>query len=430
MQKVNVLGGSSSSSSQSRKPCLGILTRTVVTKAKDLLYSNLPSDDVELERFREKQRWRLQKKASSLLPGERVGACCRELGYGQEMVQIQAGVVDGRRKARFTGLMRCDSVWGCIICAARICYGRQLELQQGVEIHEARGRSAFLLSLTMQHKASERIDDTLDEFKKSVKTLKQSRAWRSLNENLVGHVSALEVTRGTTNGFHPHMHILLFCEPPMITPRGVQIGGFGLEPPKSLTRELTKAWLKALKKNGRKALEGVGLDLRGKKAGKNFAASYVAKWGMDSELARGDKKRGSGCSMTPFELLAAACLEELTSEERDAFGRLFQSYYYAFKGRKQLTWSPGLKKKLLIEEVEDSEIEEVFKIEWERDIVRVAWRSVLHHEDEARLLNLAREGRYEECNDLICWHTRQGFFLEPDRPVSASEFTNEFDFLF
>lgn len=188
------------------------------------------------------------------------------------------------------------------------------------------------------------------------------------------------------------MHILIFCTE----------GETDLHPQTWEIEVLSQAWLKALKRYDREAIDKIGLDLQSGDA----AGRYVAKWGIDAELARADVKRGSLGSMTPFELLRASRLERLTEEEREAFGVLFRSYYWAFKGRSQLTWSPGLKAKLLVakEEVE-GEIGDLSAAKIDPEFVVfisfIVWQQITRQELEAELLILARRGKYKRVLEVI-----------------------------
>ena len=361
---------------------LGIVTKTVVKRAKSLICNLSFESEVERKNWKVRQKYKDLRQAQKLLPYERISFCQRNLAFGAEKVCLEAG----NKKSRYKGLVSCGSVWGCPVCAGRKASVRQTELKRALSNHKG---SVWLMTLTMKHHRGEDIKDTLDAFKKAVKRFKQSTVWRSFPQ--VGHVSATEVTWNPDGGWHPHAHILMFCED----------GETDLHPGTWEIEAFSKAWLKALKKEGREALDKIGLDL---KSGES-AGNYVAKWGMDAEMSRNDSKKGRDGSLTPFELLRLSRIEGLSDEEQSAFGFLFQSYYEAFKGRSQLTWSPGLKKKLSVD-LDESDLKSDLKSDLNENILQEgevdfrvemtlrAWRVILYKELEVDLLIAARMGEY------------------------------------
>ena len=66
-------------------------------------------------------------------------------------------------------------------------------------------------------------------------------------------------------------------------------------------------------------------------------------------MTKGHSKKGREGGLTPFDLLRQ-------SVEMPEYGRLFQIYASAFKGKQQLHWSRGLKDLLGIIEQSDEEL--------------------------------------------------------------------------
>ena len=86
--------------------------------------------------------------------------------------------------------------------------------------------------------------------------------------------------------------------------------------------------------------------------GATAAGNYVGKWGAAEELALSGKKSGRA-GRSPFQLLADY------ADQNDArAGALFAEFAGVFKGRRQLVWSPGLKKLAGIDEVSDEQAAE------------------------------------------------------------------------
>ena len=180
----------------------------------------------------------------------------------------------------------------------------------------------------------------------------------------VGHITATEVTHGV-NGWHPHYHILLFFTKPIDT--------------KDLRGFLAKCWQNCCDKSGLKipSLEH-GCDLRDGK----YADKYVSKWGLADEVTKGHIKKGKEGSATPWDLLRQS------EEGCKKAGHLFQVFSDAFKGKRQLSWSKGLKSLLRVDVREDEELAQVT----DKDSVAVdilameLWRLILRYKSRADYL--------------------------------------------
>jgi len=81
------------------------------------------------------------------------------------------------------------------------------------------------------------------------------------------------------------------------------------------------------------------------------ASAYVSKWGLEDEMTKGHTKKAAK-GETPFDFLRAVLAD---SSDKEA-GRLFVEFAEAFKGKRQLTWSPDLKRRFGIGEVSDEEL--------------------------------------------------------------------------
>jgi len=169
--------------------------------------------------------------------------------------------------------------------------------------------------------------------------MRNRKGWRRWADQvgLQGSIRSLEVVYGQ-NGPHIHLHLLLFLS-------------FSEKPNAS---ELTSYWKSASLAAGfpQREIETAGfdshsVDLRDG----NKAARYVSKWGLESELTKSHTKRGKAGSRTAFDLLDAYAAGDLEA------GELFREHALAFKGKRQLVWSTGLRAKLgLDDEKSDQEL--------------------------------------------------------------------------
>ena len=77
------------------------------------------------------------------------------------------------------------------------------------------------------------------------------------------------------------------------------------------------------------------------------------KWAFSQEVVLSDRKEGQAGHYSPFQLL------DLIRQGKTEFIDVFREYFYAFKGRKQLSFSRGLRKLLgMGKEADDKELAE------------------------------------------------------------------------
>jgi len=222
--------------------------------------------------------------------------------------------------ATLTGLNRCGNIWTCPVCAAKVAEARRAELNDGLVSHLGNGGAAYLMTLTFPHEADHPMAELLEKLGKARQRLQNSRAWKRImaDAGRIGAVASLEVTISQENGWHPHLHLLIFANPQ----------GFGEGEPMNeqgdlispAIIELKHAWVNILLKTGlgeqRKLHDMLqhALNVRGG----NQAAEYIAKygrderWGQSSEMTKHYAKQGGAGQrdgldhFTPFQLLAWA----------------------------------------------------------------------------------------------------------------------------
>jgi hypothetical protein len=295
--------------------------------------------------------------------------------------------------ARYAGTVTCGSVWTCPVCAGRIAEARRLELQLAIRRWAEQGGKVYLMTLTAPHTRELALTTFLELFKKALQRFKNCATYKRISKQHLraGSVRSKEVTYGA-NGWHPHTHDLVFAAD------GVLDDHHGIE-------ELRQEWVRILIKVGlgesskRTDMLAHAFDIRGG----DYAADYVAKfgrqpefeeWGVSDELTRSHSKTSSKAGhMTPFALLIA----HEKGEVRDDFnpGELFIEYANAFEHERMLYWSPGLKKKLGIDDYSDEDLARA-PLPMEERICELdgdQWRLVLSREARGELLFwAAKEG--------------------------------------
>ncbi len=293
--------------------------------------------DPERYRLARRRRYEAQATAAALLPGERVSRC----GWRPIEGHIGISCRDGRH---FVSNVRvCGSVWTCPNCASKVATRRADELNAAVNSWTDQGGSVWLLTLTIDHVRKNTLEDLVKRFTEAMRKLwagKWSASWRS-DSGQVGIVRNIEVTWGATNGWHPHCHALLFvgsdevsCFESRIKERWQSVAarfGFSVSLKRGATLDLVT--------DGRVVSDYVNKD-------------ETATWGAAHELTWANIKTARGQRFTPFALLAACDLSEVS-----AAPALFQEYADAFKGRRQLYWSKGLRDLLQLDiELSDQDV--------------------------------------------------------------------------
>lgn len=261
------------------------------------------------------QRWEMQTVARTILQHKRLSQCYR--------IAIDQVRVWRRPTAStyYRGLRVCGMVWACPVCAAKIAERKRLELIAAMDQHRAAGGSVLMLTLTVPHSREDEAFSLTDRLLKAFTAFGGGkRSWKALLPGVVGSVRALEVTHGLANGWHPHLHVLVFLEQDVDR--------------EHYERILLEQWAKVTKRHGLANVNEHGLRLDGaEKAGK-----YATKWGLEDEMTKAHLKQArKGGNRTPWALLA-----DYTQGDKHA-GHLFREFFGAFQSRHQLVWSRGLR---------------------------------------------------------------------------------------
>lgn len=364
------------------KASLGIYAKSVNRETQKPAKTNISS----------RLRWKLQRAAQGLLQEYRVSACSRR--RKGEAVRVLRHKESGR--AHFNGLETCGSVWHCPICSARITEHRRAELQAAINAWVKQGGEVYLMTLTFPH---DRADDLrwLERAQaRALKRFKNSKGYKAImaEAGRLGNIRALEITWGAWHGWHPHTHDLIFARRGMLP----------------LLQRLQALWIDAVIAEGLATRDQLNdlLEAAFDVQNGDYAAEYVAKfgfepalesqitagetWGAARELTQGMVKGGESVKRlkgkTPFTLL-----REYLEGDKQA-GALFAEFGRAFKGKRQLFWSPKLRQALgLGEEKTDEEaatIEDLDpKFEQVASLDRKQWDLVVSRDARVEVLHWA-----------------------------------------
>ncbi|SOD41618.1 protein rep [Nitrosovibrio sp. Nv4] len=294
---------------------------------------------------------------------------------------------DGTR-ARLSGLTTCGSGWMCPVCAQNIAEARRKEASKAMVQHIQGGGQAHLVTLTFSHHADEPLPEMLKKFDDARQSFKNCVTWKTIlgkkdgkegEAGCIGAITALEVTYGIANGWHPHVHMVVLTKK--------EVTAFQQE-------RLKCEWVRILLKKGLSDRSQVtdlmerAFDMRGGADAADYITKYGREehWGLTSELVRAHSKQGlMDGRYKPFGLLQLAGEGNAWAAER------FKEFAVAFHGKRLLTWSPGLKKAFDLQEIDDAELSDD-ALPVEERVGRLTpeqWKVVLDRDARADLLMYA-----------------------------------------
>lgn len=225
----------------------------------------------------------------------------------------------------YKGLMTCSKVWLCPLCSARISWMRANEVNALLSWARKKGYGIQMLTLTTRHGLGDDLAGQLEAMKQAKRRFQQRREWRALKQEIVGSVTATEESHGG-NGWHTHFHIVVITKIP------VDLAA------------LLPVWLTCLAAFG---LSGNKHALQVQDA--SAVKEYLTKFGAAEELTLGHSKQGREGGRSPWQLLR----DSRGGDQRAT--ALWIEYAKAFKGRRQLVWSNGLKKLAGVKEQTDDQ---------------------------------------------------------------------------
>lgn len=320
------------------------------------------------------ERYAMQSVARKALPNERVAMCLRRVnGNNVEVYSHRKS-----NKAFYGGLSVCGSVWNCPVCAAKISERRRLELQQAFDEHKGNGGHIAMLTVTFSHKKFDRLADLLDKFGQATKMFMSGQRYNDirLDMGLIGRIRVYEVTYGD-NGYHPHAHIALFYENETDL--------------KVMETRMYDLWKKACDKSGLTTNRKNGLHLESGEEAEKYLSKH-GTWSLEQELSKSHVKKAKNGSMSPFDFLRTYLI---TDDEK--YLRLFKEYASCFKGKRQIQWSQGLKKRFILSEKTDEQLAKE-KAE-EADVLGMIsyqeWKQILKTESRSKLLDRIEKYGFE-----------------------------------
>ena len=308
------------------------------------------------------------------------------------------------KTASYSNLQLCGSHWICPICSETHANARKEELQRLLVLLAKHRIYAHMLTLTVPHRLGDSLEDTLSKLSKAKSEL--FKKGLSEFEN-IGHITSVEVKYSAENGWHPHLHLIVFtkqsyAEQEIKGTLGSMLNGVGVL---GYQQKIAMRWQECCEKFGlRKPSLRHGVDLKrgyddDETSHANELVNYILKEQLANEMTKGHTKNGkfNTDSLTPFELALLAEGEE----EDGCFAVLFREYAKAIKGKNQAKKSPKLVAFLKSieeqEEVENDEsLEELEPPKLVYELTEKEWRLLCaDHERRGKFLVLIEQDIYD-----------------------------------
>lgn len=249
--------------------------------------------------------------------------------------------------AHIGGIARCGSPWSCPICAPIVRERRAIEIEMACIVGLLQEMGIELVSITVPHRKAHKLAPRLGECANALQQILSGSPWKRRREALgyVGCIRSVEITWSHRNGWHPHVHGLMFFDHPLTD-----------DERQDLRDWMSGRWANVCKrKNLGKLHDRIGVDLRQVTKNGNQVGDYLTKldngWNPAREIARGDLKK-SDHGFTPWDILSA-----FAETEGDDWKALWQEYERATLSRRAIVWSPGLRERLLGTEAAPTDVE-------------------------------------------------------------------------
>jgi hypothetical protein len=355
--------------------------------------------------------------------------------------------------AGFGGVQTCGSIWACPLCSPNIRQSRSTELEEMAIAWVEAGHSILMGTLTVRHFSRQRLDPQWKAVSKAWTAVLQGR-WKErfyAKWGIVGLTIAREVTVGDANGWHTHLHLLIWCEDqieqelsengerpldlvgarlaqhdPQLYQRWQYMIEQAQEPADAIRArliedELFERWEHLTVKHGLGAPSrehGVKVDpVRRGKDGAADIAKYIAKiqdkdddreWSVGREMTRSDLKQAGrikdqvervpllaadGDKFRPRHRTPFQVLRDFLSTGDKADLDLWHEYEKASHKKRALTWSGDIRARLAeLLRLDERTDEEIAAEDLGGDVVfampKKAWSKHVTHVDGRRAMLL------------------------------------------
>lgn len=311
---------------------------------------------------------------------------------GRQSPEIRRQEENGIPIAHFAHVMLCGLVWVCPVCGPKIRQQRATDLDAACAtwIERHRVGSVMLLTLTAPHDFGQPLVDLLTTIREAFTSLVAGRAWQDDKRDfrLAHWVRAHDVTVGA-NGWHPHLHIVLFARASLTAAQLVE-----------LEERLFSRWVRAVTNRGhRPPSRRYGIQLEQARS-REDTARYVCQvvtgdndhpFPVALEVARSDLKTASHAGQrTPWQVLA-----DFAETGDCADLALWHEWEKATERVQAIRWSSGLRAEVEIgeEQTDEEVVEAIVGGEVIYTFTMTEWRALCRTRGaRAKALRVAEEG--------------------------------------
>lgn len=238
-----------------------------------------------------------------------------------------------------SNLVTCRSICACPVCAHRLMLDKAQDIKKALIYSRNHGLVPLMLTLTASHHKNGKLSEFKDKFKSAWQYFSSGRQWKEFKKHfgIQHYISAREITRmrKDDNGWHYHMHILLFLDPKnvLLNDKIADIHG-----------KFTTRWMNALNRNGLNGIPSIACHL---KSGENVGEHYLTKLGLTQDARgnleyelTGNENKGA----TVWDILESASWGDIEAE------RQYLEYVEVMNGENWITFSHGFRD--LFEDIE------------------------------------------------------------------------------
>lgn len=276
------------------------------------------------------RKWLLKRRA---VPFQRPRvASCRHKRVVRNSVQIRT---DGKAVS-IVGVETCASARDCPVCAPNIYLGRAEEIKHSTRAWRAKGGLVVMLTLTARHKGITDLEWLGRRVSRAWSRMRRSRRfdrwWRGeLGGGVRWVIRGDDQTHGK-NGWHPHLHVLLFLH---------------RQPTSAELDYIYERWSECVQSELGSAF--VPNREHGVHVKHSTDDAYLEKLGLEVAHITAKSGRQDG-QRTPWELLQDACDGDHGAAD------LWQEHSKAMLGRRQIGWSRGMKQNFQVDQRSDAEL--------------------------------------------------------------------------
>lgn len=292
------------------------------------------------------QKYLNRKTAQSLRTNkeikEKIYSSSYSCGYAR-MNQFPTIKQTAKNQYHFENVIHCQNIHRCPTCSERILKQRGKEIYRLTSAHLKTDKKLGFITLTQKHSKKDSLSKTLNQINSSWRKIQNHTFFKNIKKEslFLGQIKSLEITNTQKNGWHPHLHIIIFWN----TNSEKEV--------EKLQKQIIQKWTKYTG-NSENAQDQKIIYSNGE------ISDYITKWTASQELTGQNYKNSKG--INPFQLLPLTKSNEIhfnaktIKQSQQISKSLWLEYVEATKGKRRITTSPKLNKLYKVKEKTEEEI--------------------------------------------------------------------------